>query len=87
MEVCQKTPDSPKEVGAKELSSTKATCPNQQEVKALSSTANTSKPAEPNCVNTKPCTVKQSEVSEPGGTNRTVNQYHEKTFPEPKDVR
>lgn len=89
MEVCQKTSDSRKGgVGVKVLSSTKATYPNQQEVQSPTSTANTSKPVEPKCVNSKPCTVKQSEVSEPGRTNATGNQHHkEKTFPVPKNVR
>lgn len=89
MEVCQKTSDSRKaEVGAKEQSSTKATCSNQQEIKAPTSTTNTRKPAQPNCINTKPCTLKQSKASVSQGTNRAGDQYDgEKIFPVPKNVR
>lgn len=89
MDVCQKTTGSRKVgMGVMELSSIKATCPNKQEVKAPTSTANTSKPTQLNCVNNKPCTVKQSDIPEPEGTNRTSNQHHgKKIFPMPKNVR
>lgn len=89
MEVCQKTSDSRKvEMAAKELSSTKASCPNKQEVKAPASPTNTSKPTYFNCVNTKPRTVKLSKVAESGRTNRTGNQHHgEKIFPVAKNIR
>lgn len=89
MDVCQKTSDSRKMgLGAKELSSAKASCTNQQKVEAPASTANTSKRTRPNCFDTKPRTVKQSEVSEPRETNGTGNQHQrQKTFPVPKNVR
>lgn len=70
MEGCQKTSDSRQvDVGAKEQSSTMAICPNQQEVKAPTSTANTSKPAQLNC------TLKQRKGSVAGGTNRGGDQH------------
>lgn len=86
MEVCQKTSDSCKVgVGVKEQSN-KDTHPNQQKVQAPTCTANTSK--QPNCVTSKPCTVRQSAVSEPAGTKTMGNQHHEeKTFPVLKNVR
>lgn len=89
MEISQKTSNSHMVgMGAKELCSTKATCSNKQEVNAPASTENTSKPAQLDCVNTKPCTVKQSEGSEPGRTNRIGNHHHgERIVPVAKNVR
>lgn len=70
MEAIQKMSDSRKvKMGAMGRLSTKATCPNQQEVKATTYTAHMIKPTQPNCVNPKPCTLKQSKGTEPGGTN------------------